>query len=507
MGRFVASICEGPRAVASESLVATSGQEDTEHRELRGFSGFEEDGAFMGWLSGPGKGIAPSSGLFANEDGSLLLLFDGQIYNRDEIRHLFETDHTLDSGSAAELLVHLWEERGWKAVRSVRGEFAFALLDRGAERLYAGRDYVGTKSLYMARSGNRTLLSRELKDLPASQRGLARAVNPNTIVVGDEVKQLWLPPKEIRGRASSSIRKAIVSSVDVRWCGEEKHCLFLSGGIDSSIVALIAASGGKGTETFSVGVEGSKDLKAARGVARFIGSRHHEVVVTTRDVLECLESVIYHLETYDYVVVVNAIPSFLLARGAAQLGFRVGLGGDGADELFGGYAYLHMVPRRDFEKALWFAFECLSTAELLRVDRMSSPHGMQVRAPLLDRAVICTALGHPERAEPKAIGNYSISKYHLRHLFKDELPPAILMRKKSPIGQGTDFSSLLSRYAAGLYSDEDMIRSQWQFPDWTIRNKTELLFFEIWRRLFPTLASSDERDLASRGLMRRKLVL
>jgi asparagine synthase (glutamine-hydrolysing) len=134
------------------------------------------------------------------------------------------------------------------------------------------------------------------------------------------------------------VRETIEAAVKKRLLTDVPLGAFLSGGLDSSIIAAVAKKYMPELHTFSVGIEGSRDLKAARHVARHIGSTHHEYVYSTTEVIEKLPEIIYHLESFDQDLVRSAIPTWFCARMAADK-VKVILTGEGADELFAGYTY------------------------------------------------------------------------------------------------------------------------------------------------------------------------
>jgi asparagine synthase (glutamine-hydrolysing) len=314
-----------------------------------------------------------------NEDGTVQVVFNGEIYNFQQLRAGLEArGHRFRTRTDTEVLVHLYEEEGEHLVERLRGMFAFALWDRARRRLVLGRDRVGIKPLYFYRDGDLLLFGSELKallvhpnvkreiDLPALEdylafgmvsgaRAIFRQVEKlapgHTLVVRAEdwqrrpcrYWQLRLEPDDrpsaqewqeaVRAKLAEAVRLHLIADVPVG--------AFLSGGLDSSIVVGLAADSGSGPlQTFSIGFyeESFSELPYARQVARQCGSRHVEEMVTPDAVALLDELTHYYDEPFADA---SAIPTFLVSR-LARRSVKVVLSGDGGDEAFGGYArYAH----------------------------------------------------------------------------------------------------------------------------------------------------------------------
>jgi asparagine synthase (glutamine-hydrolysing) len=309
-----------------------------------------------------------------NEDGSVWLVCNGEIYNFRELRAGLEArGHVFGTRSDAEVLVHLYEERGLEALERVNGMFAFALWDSRRQRLFAARDRMGEKPLYWTERGGRLLFASELKallrhpscpaelDHDALERYLAHEYvpSPRSIVAGVHklpaghrlvwergrvaVERYWdipaAPPHpypgeelegELRARLSEAVRLRLVSDVPLG--------AFLSGGIDSSSVVAFMCEHGLAAQvkTFSIGfAEPSFDeSRHAHAVAKWFGTDHHEETFTAASVLDVLPEVAAGLD--EPFADASILPTYLLSRFARQ-SVTVALGGDGSDELLAGY--------------------------------------------------------------------------------------------------------------------------------------------------------------------------
>jgi asparagine synthase (glutamine-hydrolysing) len=323
-------------------------------------------------LSGGGQPLA-------NEDGTVWVAFNGEIYNFHELRDgLVARGHRFRTHSDTEVLVHLYEELGDALVERLRGMFAFALWDRKRGRLVLARDRLGIKPLYWYRDGEKLVFGSELKallahpDVPrdldpsALEDYLAFGVvpGPRSIFRGIEKLQpahvlgvsrddwtaaprrywrLHIEPDDRLGEAEwqEAVRAKVAETVKVHLIADVPVGAFLSGGLDSSIVVASAAGSTNGPlQTFSIGFheEAFSELPYARKVAERFGTRHREEIVTP-DAVGLLEELTrYYDEPFADA---SAVPTFLVSRLASR-SVKVALSGDGGDEAFGGYArYVH----------------------------------------------------------------------------------------------------------------------------------------------------------------------
>jgi len=311
-----------------------------------------------------------------NEDRTVAIVFNGEVYNYKELMaELIAEGHTFRTASDTETLVHLYETLGEKMVTRLRGMFAFAIWDVRRQRLFLGRDRFGKKPLYYCRAGKGLLFASELKALRelAGAAGVDWSVAeqsihdylslgfiPQPATIYREVSALppasWLtcgldgavalerywqlsyfPKNPIAyDDALAEIRRRIRESVRLRLRSDVPVGLFLSGGIDSTVIAYEVAALGAGnieTFTFSVGAHELDEAPLAQRTAEFFGLRNS---VLEAKVDPC-ESVAWIARHYDQPFAdSSAIPTHAISRAAASQ-VKVVLTGDGGDELFAGY--------------------------------------------------------------------------------------------------------------------------------------------------------------------------
>jgi asparagine synthase (glutamine-hydrolysing) len=311
----------------------------------------------------------------ANEDRSVWVVFNGEIYNYRELREdLEKRGHRFKTHSDTEILVHLYEQEGPAGVARLRGMFAYAIWDVPRKRLFAARDRFGKKPLYYAELPEGIYFASELSCL--REAGVPLEVDadglrlyfqfnyiPDPFTAYRAIRKLqagcWLtydsggavrrerywrlpppatkPPKDVTEEpAVAGLREKFDEAVRVRMIADVPLGAFLSGGIDSSsVVASMALQSREPVKTFSIGFEeaSSNELPYAALVAQKYKTEHHEILVWP-DSVSLVERVVDHLgEPFGDA---SAIPTLILSEFAARH-VKVALSGDGGDELFGGY--------------------------------------------------------------------------------------------------------------------------------------------------------------------------
>ena len=310
-----------------------------------------------------------------NEDGTIWVVFNGEIYNHAELRPGLEArGHCYRTRCDTETILHLYEEEGEGVVDGLHGMFAFAIWDRPKQRLLLARDRLGIKPLYYARTESELLFGSEIKALLASgairpqfndealpeflanrflatdetffqgvQKLLPGHVMSWTPTIGFRSRRYWRPPVST-DRTSPTIReeapvvrRLLESAVRSHLMSDVPLGVFLSGGLDSSALAAMVAQAAKSRiQTFAVGFEEreANELDYARLVAKWIGAEHREVVVTPAEYFDALPNLVWHED--EPIAFSSSIPLYFVAR-LAKDHVKVVLTGEGADELFLGY--------------------------------------------------------------------------------------------------------------------------------------------------------------------------
>jgi asparagine synthase (glutamine-hydrolysing) len=321
-----------------------------------------------------------------NEDGTVWVVFNGEIYNFKELRQDLEgRGHRFYTTSDTETIVHLYEEHGPDLVQHLRGMFALAVWDARRRRLLLARDRLGIKPLFYARTPGGLAFASELKALlqvpgvdrrlswPALAHLLTFRATPATQSILEGVQKLdaghravvttagqltvdryWTvsfePSAVVEGALVEELRARLHDAVRLHLRSDVPLGAFLSGGIDSSaVVGAMTRLGAGPVKTFSIGFREAAfdELQHARRVARTFHTDHHEMVVPPQS-LDLIEQISWHLD--EPFGDSSAIPTFLVSQLAARH-VKVVLTGDGGDELFGGYdKYLVEQRERQYDR-------------------------------------------------------------------------------------------------------------------------------------------------------------
>ena len=309
----------------------------------------------------------------SNEDGTVWVVLNGEIYNFRELRReLTDRGHTFSTSGDTETIVHLYEEYGVDCVHKLRGMYAFAVWDTRTKQLLLARDRVGIKPLYYTIANGRLIFASELKAIlaideiertldwravdhlftflvtPAAQSVVTgiRKLEPAHVLVASadkpvQTRRYWDLPFECdRSRPEAyfveRLRELLEESIALHLASDVPLGAFLSGGIDSSTVAAIASrQTAAPLKTFSIGFnDADYDESAyARAVAKHLGTEHHELILEP-DALDIVDDLAWFLD--EPFGDASAIPTYMVSKLAAEH-VTVVLSGDGGDELFGGY--------------------------------------------------------------------------------------------------------------------------------------------------------------------------
>ncbi|MGI9094597.1 MAG: asparagine synthase B [Thermoleophilaceae bacterium] len=426
-----------------------------------------------------------------NAEGDLWLVGNGEVYNHEQVRaDLPEASYATRSDN--EVALHLLGSEGPAALGRLEGMYAF--LTAGADGSFlAARDPVGIKPLYWARRDGMVRFASEMAAFDADwlphvesfppgchwtpEGGLERFAS----AVGETDRE----PSD-RSQALRDTRSALIASVHRQMMGDVPVGVFLSGGLDSSLIAAIAApyltERGEQLKTFAVGTEASPDLLAARVVAEHLGTEHHERVYTAAEAVDAVPLVVRAIEHFDPSLVRSAVPNYLLAELAAEH-VKVVLTGEGADELFAGYEYLRGRAGADeLQAEMVRTVEGLHDLNLQRCDRVTMAHGLEARVPFLDRQVIAFALGLPP--DWKLSGPGEPEKVLLREAFEGWLPHELLWREKSQFGDGSGAADVLTERMEQSVSPEEL-EAEARLCDPPLRTREEAAYYRIFAEHLP----------------------
>jgi len=505
-------------------------------------------------------GVESGAQPLISHDGRCILAVNGEIYNHTKLRA--EVPYQFKTHSDCEIIIPLYEKYGKQLCGMLDGMFSFILLDESVNpsRIIAARDPIGITTLYQGRVSSKpgvVMFASELKAFPPQCDEIisfppGHVYDSNTDTVERYFKPTWLDSDQDDKIPTSpvnleNLRTALEVAVKKRLMSEVPYGVLLSGGLDSSLIAAIAAretdkvaqaqadtrrkklakySSGPTSpilgaipedeiiaswpqlHSFSIGLENSPDLLAARKAAHYLQTVHHEYVFTVQEGLDAVPDVIYHLETYDVTTVRASTPMYLLSRKIKAMGVKMVLSGEGSDEILGGYLYFHAAPdAKSFHQECVKRVKNLHTADCLRANKSTMAWGLEARVPFLDKAFLEVAMNVDPKDKQFSKGSSQqtdkdgcpiMEKYILRKAFdvspdgKPYLPKSILWRQKEQFSDGVGYSWIdgLKQQAENSVSDEDFARRSERWPEDTPDNKEAYYIRDVFDGLFPSKAAA-----------------
>lgn len=433
------------------------------------------------------------------------LAVNGEIYNHLALRDVLNHPHEWKTNSDCEIILYLYDEYGPALCNMLSGIFAFALYDEKTGDYFIARDHIGIVPLYIGwDSEGVTYVASEMKALD-EVCDLVLEFPPGSYYTGTSKEFVkWYDPEWARTVPTQAVsleklRTALESAVKQQLMCDVPYGVLISGGLDSSLIAAIAArhrhkriESGETEEawwprlhSFSVGLEGSPDLSFARKVAGHIGTVHHEIIFTVQEGIDVIEDVIYHLETFDVTSIRAATPMYLMARKIKSMGIKMVLSGEGADEVFGGYLYFHMAPNNiEFHEETVRKLFALSKYDCCRANKATAAWGLETRVPFLDKEFLDYAMSIDPTQ--KMCPAKTMEKAILREAFQGYLPDEILWRQKEQFSDGVGYGWIdsLKRRAEDTISNEMMARAAQRFPQQTPTSKEGYLYRTIFDKFF-----------------------
>ena len=459
--------------------------------------------------------VDPTSGKqpILSDDNTKAIAVNGEIYNHLELRDNFAKDYRFRTDSDCEIILALYKKNKYDFLNQLNGIFAFALYDSDNDTYFIARDHMGIIPLYIGWDEKGTLyVASELKSLEGVCSKIELFPPGHYLESNKEDYVKWYDPEWVKfnnvSDATTSISElhdSLSSAVKRQLMSDVPYGVLLSGGLDSSITSALAKRfSSKRIESgdtqdawwpqlhsFSVGLEGSPDLKAAKVVSDHIGTIHHEIIFTIQEGIDALRDVIYHLETYDITTVRASTPMYLMARAIKSLGIKMVLSGEGADELFGGYLYFHKAPSaEEFHNETVRKLNKLHQYDCLRANKALAAWGIEGRVPFLDKEFIEVAMNM--NPKDKMINKDRIEKWVIRKAFEEYLPDEVLWRQKEQFSDGVGYSWIDSPkdLVSKEITDEQMESASKKYPINPPQNKEEYYYRRIFEEHFPSDAAA-----------------
>jgi asparagine synthase (glutamine-hydrolysing) len=430
---------------------------------------------------------------FQLRDGRYVVV-NGEIFNSEIL--IRQLGLEVPEGASDCAVIPALLERGMPlthVARQLDGDFAIVVVDPNSGSLHLTRDPYGVRPLYWGLGADWSGVVSEIKGFPAGAEHV-HAVEPGTVVtltvesadaaspamVWHQVPWLktpiWRSSLEGLTSGGQTLRHALEEAVAKRLSTVREVGACLSGGLDSSLIAALAAKRlarkGKQLHTYSIGMAGSPDLEHARLVAGHIGSDHHERIVTPEECLAVIPEVIRAIETFDITTVRASVGNYLVGRLVTEATpqVKVVLNGDGSDEVLGGYLYMRAAPDdAAFESELDRLLREIHMFDVARSERSMAAHGLESRSPFLDRQFVSVARALPTDALRPT--KTMMEKTILRTAFAESglLPEKVLWRRKEAFSDGI---SRAERSWFEMAREEGTRRGTESGEDWTARART-----------------------------------
>ena len=392
-------------------------------------------------------------------EDDLVVTCNGEIYN---YHTLAKTNNiSLTTNSDCEIILHLYKKFGIEyTLNIIDGVFAFSIYNIKTDELILARDPYGVRPLFFAFDNNKLFYASEIKSIYSlcSDKKNIIEFSPGTFMSISKnldykiTKYTCFPCRnicypnespvltlEIFNNINEAVRKRVEDT-----CDRPIACL-LSGGLDSSLICAMVKQYYKNCdhklETYSIGLDGSEDLKYARLVAKHLDTDHHEIIVSEKDFFDAIPEVITAIETYDTTTIRASVGNYLIAKWIKEnSSAKVVFNGDGADELMGGYLYFHKAPNpTEFDRECKRLLTDISKYDVLRSDRSISSNGLEARTPFLDRKWVEFYLTIDSSNRFHALNN-QCEKFLIRKAFQDYqpniLPEKVLWRTKEAFSDG-----------------------------------------------------------------------
>jgi len=468
--------------------------------------------------------------IYETKENTIFICCNGEIYNYEKI--LKEENYTPETGSDCEAIVYLYKKYGIDKVKEkIDGEFAISIIEvrkNDEVKVHLIRDHIGIRPLYYAYDDDTKSFaySSDLKGLTADSGNADEAwqivKNAQHVRPGHHVSFTWkykgceLPMitelkdeqfftyndvktavfdvEEAKKLINKNFREAVID----RLMTHRPLGSLLSGGLDSSLVAAIAAEAynkeGRKLRTFSVGMPGATDRKYAEMVAKHIDSEHTHVEFSEKDFLEAIDMTVRIIGSFDITTIRASVGLVLISKWISEnTDIKVLLTGEGSDELNSGYMYFHNAPSpEDNHKENLRLLNELYVYDLLRGDRSIADFGLEARIPFLDRKFMKTILSiDPKLRLPihnEKLG-CRIEKWLVRSAFEEDklLPYVCLWRKKEAFSDGVSgekrsWFEVIQEHAQTLYTDEDFEKRKKEYEHMPPVNKESLFFRDIFEK-------------------------
>ena len=372
-----------------------------------------------------------------------------------------------------------------EVIDEVLADEHYAKAEENNGKIELSRDFVGVVPLYFGFDAeNNFCFASEVKGLVGIVKEI-RPVPPGGIVVNGKLKkQLKIFKKlDYFTEDISQIKNKLYSLIEnsIRKCIPDNKPIgvLLSGGLDSSTIAVFARKFSNKIYGFSCGLSGASDLEYGKMIAKDLGIIYYPIKTEINELIKILPEVIYHLESFDARLVRSSLMHYLTVSRAADYTDII-LSGEGGDELFAGYNYLQKLTYKELENELPQLFYNLHNTALQRVDRCSAAFGVKTFVPFLCKELVSYA----KNIKPQLKIRNNSGKWILRETLKSTLPDFIINRQKEKLWQGSGLENKLENYINKIIKDDEFRKNCILKNGWKINSKEEYYYYKIFQEFY-----------------------
>ena len=412
-----------------------------------------------------------------------IILMDGKINNLDYLlsKYDIQIDNFLITDS--EKIYLLFNKVGNEIFRDFKGSFALVIVDKKGN-IYLARDFLGRKPLYYYKNDETLMFASEVKSLieftndikeftPGSY--MINLLKPEVIKIVDAENYSIIKDQD-SGIQQDRLEDYLLKSIDMRINDNNLNLgVWLSGGLDSSLVAALLREFTNKVYTYSVGYDGSPDLEAAKEVSDYLGTEHTDYKLNAEELFLNIPKAIYHLESFDAPLVRSTLGNMITSKISASS--DIVFSGEGGDELFAGYDYfLEYGSSKVIQEELVNAINSLHNTALQRVDRTANAYGVNIKLPMLDENLLNYVLKIP----PKNKVRINTGKYILRKVASKYLPDNIAWRDKEKFWEGSGIKDTLEKKINTIITDKEFANNIKSPGSPNLRNKEEAYYYKVF---------------------------
>ena len=363
--------------------------------------------------------------------------FNGEIYNHQDLSETYGIPLSL---SDTEVILPLFKKLNEGILDVLDGFFSGIIIDRTTSTIWTIRDHIGKKPLFVGRSGAKVFITSELKAIDNVDHFAALPLGLSSVdALTGEVNVIRQHQSiQTLDSLTNIFRDAVIKRLPEP---NQPVAVFLSGGLDSSLVAAVVAEHRPDATYFILG--SGDDHEAAQEVVKALGLKDVRYVglPNAEEVPTLIQKVVWATESFNPSIISNGLGTYLLSKSVNEAGIKVVLGGEGADELFGGY-YKYSNPDSNWNSIRKQLINNMPITELRRLDLSSMAHSVEVRCPFLDRHL----RNFSDNLVFDDLYRGDVNKAILRESFEGFLPNSVLQRQKTSLDVGSGIRSLVVKY-------------------------------------------------------------